>query len=161
MVFPSSRPTFKKDSRHLRVAAFFGFIICRGSFVVEAARCRASGFECIGPLGGRDGFAFGEPLRRRCPWTDNNVILRRFLTFAGCGQSMKYVVIGLSDPDAVGAGPGHALPGLRVYTFKTICPRQMVSFGVRRKSGWPLFVPRSPCNPLELCYNETTKGAVW
>ena len=27
---------------------------------------------------------------------------------------MKYVVIGLPDPDAVGAGPRHALPGLRV-----------------------------------------------
>ena len=27
---------------------------------------------------------------------------------------MKYVVIGLSDPDAVGAGPRHALPGLLV-----------------------------------------------
>ena len=60
---------------------------------------------------------------------------------------MKYVVIGLPDPDAVGAGPRHALPGLRVYTFKTICPRQMVSFGVRRetpgvrrKSVWPLFI---------------------
>ena len=66
------------------------------------------------PLGGRDGFAFGEPLRRRCPWTDNNVILRRVLVFAGSSQSMKYIVIGLSDPDAVGAGPRHALPGLRV-----------------------------------------------
>ena len=41
---------------------------------------------------------------------------------------MKYVVIGLSDPDAVGAGPRHALPGLWVYTLKSICPRQMVSF---------------------------------
>ena len=66
------------------------------------------------PLGGRDGFAFGEPLQPRCPWTANSVILRRVLVFAGCGQSMKYVVIGLSDPDAVGAGPRHALPGLRV-----------------------------------------------
>ena len=47
VVFPSSRPTFKKDSRHLRVAAFFGFIVCRGSFVVLEARCRASGFERI------------------------------------------------------------------------------------------------------------------
>ena len=27
---------------------------------------------------------------------------------------MKYVVIGLSDPDAVRAGPRHALPGLGV-----------------------------------------------
>ena len=66
------------------------------------------------PLGGRDGFAFGEPLQPRCPWTANNVILRSVLVFAECGQSMKYVVIDLSDPDAVGAGPRHALPGLRV-----------------------------------------------
>ena len=66
------------------------------------------------PPGGRDGFAFGEPLQPHCPWTDNNVILRSVLVFAECGQSMKYVVIDLSDPDAVGAGPRHALPGLRV-----------------------------------------------
>ena len=66
------------------------------------------------PPGGRDGFAFGEPLRRWCPWTDNNAILQRVLVFAGCVQWMKYVVIGLPDPDAVGAGPRHALPGLRV-----------------------------------------------
>ena len=37
------------------------------------------------PLGGRDGFAFGEPLRRRCPWTDNNVIQRKVLFFIGGG----------------------------------------------------------------------------
>ena len=47
VVFLSSRPYFKKDSRHLRVAAFFGFIVCRGSFVVLEARCRASGFKRI------------------------------------------------------------------------------------------------------------------
>ena len=101
--FPSSRPYFKEDSRHLRVAAFLDFVVCRESFVVHrfGGQMPASGFERIGPQGGRDGFAFGEPLRRRCPWTDNNVILRRVQVFAGCGQSMKYVVIGLSDPDAV------------------------------------------------------------
>ena len=35
-------------------------------------------------------------------------------------------------PNGVGASRRPALPGLRVYIFRSICPRQMVSFGVRR-----------------------------
>ena len=35
------------------------------SFVVEEARCRASGFERIGPLGGREGFPCGFPSNNR------------------------------------------------------------------------------------------------
>ena len=40
------------------------FIVCRGSFVVHrfGGQMPASGFERIGPQGGRDGFAFGETL---------------------------------------------------------------------------------------------------
>jgi hypothetical protein len=36
------------------------------------------------------------------------------------------------DPNGIGAGPRPAHPGLGVHTFRSICPRQMVSFGVRR-----------------------------
>ena len=36
------------------------------------------------------------------------------------------------DPNGVGAGPRPALPGLGVYMFRSICLRQMVSFGMRR-----------------------------
>ena len=38
------------------------------------------------------------------------------------------------DPNGVGAGPRPALPGLGGYTFRSICPWQMVSFGVRRET---------------------------
>ena len=33
------------------------------------------------------------------------------------------------DPNGVGAGPRPALPGLGGYTFRSICPWQMGSFG--------------------------------
>ena len=98
------KPWFSRlpDQLLKKTAVTFGWRLFSGSsFAVLEARCRASGFERIGPLGGRDGFAFGEPLQPRCPWTDNNVILRRVLVFAGCGQSMKYVFISLPSPDAL------------------------------------------------------------
>ena len=36
------------------------------------------------------------------------------------------------DPNGVGACPRPAHPGLWFYMFRSICPWQMVSFGVRR-----------------------------
>lgn len=36
------------------------------------------------------------------------------------------------DPNGVGACPRPAHPGLWFYMFRSICLRQMVSFGVRR-----------------------------
>ena len=38
------------------------------------------------------------------------------------------------DPNGVGAGPRPALPSLWFYMFRSICPWQMVSFGVRRET---------------------------
>ena len=43
-------------------------------------------------------------------------------------QSMEHI---RPDPNGVGAGPRPALPGLEGYTFRSICPWQMVSFGCR------------------------------
>ena len=163
------KPWFSRlpDQLLKRTAVTFGWRLFSGSsFVVEEARCRASGFECIGPLGGRDGFAFGKPLRR---WNQG-------LPFGLWDRihegPTEHIVLLRYGPDAVRAGPRHVLPGLRVPSIgwrlvtrdcklMSIGPRQMVSFGVRQKSGWPLFVSRSPCNPLQLCYNENTNGAVW
>ena len=50
------------------------------------------------------------------------------------------------DPNGVGAGPRPALPGLRFYTFRSICPRQMVSFCVRRMGPccWRAAGPAAP-----------------
>ena len=105
------KPWFSRlpDQLLKRTAVTFGWRLFSGSsFVVEEARCRASGFECIGPLGGRDGFAFGKPLRR---WNQG-------LPFGLWDRihegPTEHIVLLRYGPDAVRAGPRHVLPGLRV-----------------------------------------------
>ncbi len=45
----------------------------------------------------------------------------------------------MPDPNAVGACHRPARPGLGGYKFRSICPRQMVSIGVRLARGSAAF----------------------
>ena len=82
--------------------------------------------------GGRDGLASGEPLRRRWRMAGNNGVLRKRLVL----YRKPRPIDGTNPPrfQRRRACPRPALPGLRVYMFKSICPRQLVSFGVRREA---------------------------
>ena len=57
----------------------------------------------------------------------------------------------MPDPNAVGAGRRPARPGLGGYKFRSICPRQMVSIGVKRRTPVLKF---PSIFSLFLCYNE-------